>query len=1164
MKAFAFLSALFLAFSLRGADLIENGGFENGSKGWHWEDWKGKKEPGELERSKVFSGSYSYKMGLSGDADNLLYCKASLPERGKACKLSVKLKGEGLKDGDVRIRLLPFAPDEGGKGKPLNWIMNPPGSGVVDLISAGGTFDWTSFEAIIPAASFPQEAANMLLFVMRANNGEGLLFVDDVKLESVEQSEAAAAPPKAMASGGSVAQLPAPAKNLLPGDSSFETGTAGWQGERDGSKAFHGEFSLKIPASSRGVSSGFYFKAVKEGKPYVLSVYACSSSPAKVALNATGHDYRWLGNKEFEIGPSWSRLAIQIPPQKSSVTVTVKVSKPEGVDVWLDAAQLEEGSSLSAYAPSETLSAGISRTSEPGDIVLKGGSPLSLELRCRNNGARALPLKIQVDSVRYDGVRCGGLARSAELAPGSSLAIPFEALKSRERGYYVARALVEAQGMSKVEAIRPFAVVDAPAPSSPDSFFGIHPFGQAPLEAQRRIGASWVRNFRMWKYTQSKDGAYVVPDSWWRPYIEAGMPLMETVKVTEAPASAFLSDGSLKFDGYCEYLRQLLASYGSQARAWEIENEPDLTFPGQFKMSCKDAAEYYAKLVALASAEIKKARPDAIVMAGGVSGCDFNDKYPFLKTVLEKAGSSVDVVPVHPYAHARYIGPEASDIGPDLNGGYEKLLALRDLIKSCGGSQEIWLGEIGWALDVFEDPLSPAAIRHADYLVRMMLLGKSAGAKRVMYFLADACMEKERYYYGLWRNGDPLPAAAAYSAVAQLLEGASAGPEIMGSNVRAYAYSDSKGRPFAAIWLEKGRPSKAVFKAKPGALEARDMFNNPAGIQSTDGFELSISGSPCYLIPRDGMDMDSLCSLVRSADFQLPPADCQWRILGDKEIQLSLRNLRRLEVKGEISVAGEGAELLEPSRSFSLKPDGEAVLKFQLASGSLAGKRLKAEASSSSGAFSSEFAVALSPCPFRKSGSLRDGAPLIELKSRTTLMPPDSDWKGPEDLSVKAWISWDEGFLNIVVDATDDVHCQPFFPGRLWAADSIQIAIDSLADAKKDSYGYEKGCYELSVALAKDGPAAECTYLYEGGLKDAFLKSLRFDVSRYEGVKSTLYKVSIPWASLNLKPKPGMVFGLNFIVNDDDGHGRKHWQGVTPGIGEMKYPYAFRKFILEN
>ena len=34
---------------------------------------------------------------------------------------------------------------------------------------------------------------------------------------------------------------------------------------------------------------------------------------------------------------------------------------------------------------------------------------------------------------------------------------------------------------------------------------------------------------------------------------------------------------------------------------------------------------------------------------------------------------------------------------------------------------------------------------------------------------------------------------------------------------------------------------------------------------------------------------------------------------------------------------------------------------------------------------------------------------------------------------------------------------------------------------------------------------------------------------------------------------------FNLIVNDDDGAGRYMWIGITPGIGERKAPFLYRK-----
>jgi hypothetical protein len=63
-----------------------------------------------------------------------------------------------------------------------------------------------------------------------------------------------------------------------------------------------------------------------------------------------------------------------------------------------------------------------------------------------------------------------------------------------------------------------------------------------------------------------------------------------------------------------------------------------------------------------------------------------------------------------------------------------------------------------------------------------------------------------------------------------------------------------------------------------------------------------------------------------------------------------------------------------------------------------------------------------------------------------------------------------------------------------------------------------------------------------------------------------LYRIAIPWRELApLTPKPGTVFGLNFIIADNDGGGcREFWIGMAPGIAESKQPALYPKFVLEE
>ena len=72
---------------------------------------------------------------------------------------------------------------------------------------------------------------------------------------------------------------------------------------------------------------------------------------------------------------------------------------------------------------------------------------------------------------------------------------------------------------------------------------------------------------------------------------------------------------------------------------------------------------------------------------------------------------------------------------------------------------------------------------------------------------------------------------------------------------------------------------------------------------------------------------------------------------------------------------------------------------------------------------------------------------------------------------------------------------------------------------------------------------------------------VQYDVRR--AGHTTTYVFVFPWPVLApAAGEAGTIFGLNFIVNDDDGRGRTGWLGITGGIGEGKIPRLFRKVLL--
>jgi hypothetical protein len=204
---------------------------------------------------------------------------------------------------------------------------------------------------------------------------------------------------------------------------------------------------------------------------------------------------------------------------------------------------------------------------------------------------------------------------------------------------------------------------------------------------------------------------------------------------------------------------------------------------------------------------------------------------------------------------------------------------------------------------------------------------------------------------------------------------------------------------------------------------------------------------------------------------------------------------------------------------------------------------------------SAPLAYSLHPLP--RVGSLQElerlaaTVPPLVVDQREQVLPPDPtvDWKGADDLSIRAWAGWTDAGIALLLKVKDDVHAgPPPNSGTPWLYDSVQVAFDM---GNRATYGYDEACYEYAVSLAEDGSADVLTTA--GGLS-----GVQADVTR-EG-DTTCYALFFPWEAIGARPAD--AFRMNFIANDNDSGGRQCWMGLTPGIGESKQPDLFHQWVL--
>ena len=960
-------------------------------------------------------------------------------------------------------------------------------------------------------------------------------------------------------------------KNLLRGDTSFETGVAGWTSylstatyQTDSHTGAVGASSLKFPPETGGASNGWQLDLIKPGRPYTLSFYAKGTQGEALTCTVVTENWKYLAAKQVHLTPRWARYELAIPGQTGPETPYLSFGKGAGT-VWLDAIQLEEGERATPYEPADPVS--LHATSgAPGDIVVQREAPLAVEIRLFNSRcpASALPLSLYCTSSELSTGRILERTLTLHPAPGQGAAVRLELLPRMRPGYYTTRLVLRTRAGDLVNVFDcPVAVVRPPPAIEPrDSFFGMHP-NYVPLDALRDIGVRWLRlPHSLWQAAEPKRGEFQMGTA--NDLRARGFEWYALLMLTPFPGWATGADGlPTSPDLVRGYVAKVVENSAGAVGCYDFQNEPDLTL-GSDKAK---AARVYAAL-------LNAARPAFAAAKARVAFDVSGDGLAFARAVIKDAPGAFDVFAPHPYTNPRYIGPTGMAISPEAGGLKEKLLEALAILKTHGLTKELWIGELGWALDVNAACDSPSAVRQAAYLARAHLLARSVPElKRLIWFTSLGQIEGGHYEYGVWRNEEgikPLPAAAAYANLANLLDGAVPLPPIADGDVKIYAFKNG-GRTVLAVWDASDADDQEPLPVEipPAEAELRTFTGAPTNV-------LSIGAAPSFAVVA-GNATEAVVSRIRAAVAARRPVALAMGLPDLTTLAVSMRNCLSAKYSGTLDASVEAVagtrEKVVSGRRFEIPPDGCATMEVALpAPFTRDGGTVVFELHSATGGTLAPIrktVPSLLPCPFRRAGVAFLDAPLpasglLVADRREQVLPADPTigWNGPQNLSAKAAISWDAQYLYFMADVTDDRHCQPFVDGNLWMGDSIQLAIDARNDAQPNR-GYDNNDSEYGVALTARAAALVWRWQSPAGVRsDGEVADCLVKVTRTG--TCTRYRLAIPWRSLGIQPKPGTVFGLNFIVPDNDGSGRNFWIGMAPGIAEAKLPALYNKFVLQK
>jgi len=232
-----------------------------------------------------------------------------------------------------------------------------------------------------------------------------------------------------------------------------------------------------------------------------------------------------------------------------------------------------------------------------------------------------------------------------------------------------------------------------------------------------------------------------------------------------ADAAKLLDDPAVR-QAWHRFVETMVRRYRAHVKVWEIWNEPN----GEWFWATPTTVQQYGRMVKEVAAIIKRAQPDAVILAGSTA----NVPLDYLEKFLASEGArSFDHWSVHPYGEL----PEARD---------KAIRAVQELLRARGKSPMLWQSECGFPSSAdtggwgFGGPWDET--KHAKWLLRRLLSDARLGMPVSIYFVLhdypaqlEAGSDKGKMGInrkGLYRHGswERKPAGDAFAHLSSLLD----------------------------------------------------------------------------------------------------------------------------------------------------------------------------------------------------------------------------------------------------------------------------------------------------------------------------------------------------------------------------------------------------------
>ncbi len=589
-----------------------------------------------------------------------------------------------------------------------------------------------------------------------------------------------------------------------------------------------------------------------------------------------------------------------------------------------------------------------------------------------------------------------------------------------------------------------------------------------------------------------------------------------------------------------EYYRDLFTRYKGRVWGWEVLNEPDWH-------PAAPSTDDYVKLAHIAREELDKADPDAKLLSSGFCAFDLPKKGKYQRDVMIKCNDIFDFHCFH--GHAAF--PSYSKVTVD-----KLLLPLRK-------DNNI---TIPWYSN--ETALSSgnhSEKEQAEAIFKKLLFAWSRGTIGYNWYnlrnKSDNPHNVDQNYGMFSMDFYPKAIYPAFNTVASLFRDKEYVRQLpLPDDIYVYEFKSGDEIVLGA-WSENCSQYRILLETDASEAELIDLMGNAAPAEKMGSLIILPCTAEVTALRLKGATKVKM--VPAAVELQLPellmpeksyPVECKFHNPEPRaqDYSFTLSTPDFVTVKpdcGTVNVAPGGKAV----RKAVLK----VTDKYKVASGEPIPLTLEYRAGNGK-----PDRVVRSVTIARQFAPSLDGEPLFELNkaSQITMLNCSSSdeywrWHSPDDLSAEVWLGMTDKALLLKVRVKDDIHYQVFDEKHFKEGDSIQVSLktkDMAFQCEPNFYHSKEGQDKVFIAYTPPGLDID---------RGAAEKQIKFSFKRTGDISS--YNIEIPLSVFKINPdsllKDG--FRFNILVNDNDGHGRKGWIRLTPGIG-LAYDYIKHPILI--